>query len=74
MPDHAPPRLTMVLRPSDRSWAGDAPYEDPGPCSRCGALLGEHEVPLLFWNASGRLWRYHVRCVGGDAEEEADHA
>jgi hypothetical protein len=59
-----PPRLQIDLRPTDRSWTGDEPYEDPGPCSRCGALLGEDEMPLLLWNASGRMWRYHFRCVG----------
>jgi hypothetical protein len=59
-----PPRVQIDIRPTDRSWAGEEPYEDPGPCSRCGARLGEDEMPLLLWNAQGRLWRYHFRCIG----------
>jgi len=61
MPD---PLLNIDILSTDRSWAGDELYEDPGPCSRCGVLLDEDEMPLLLWNVHGRMWCYHFRCLG----------
>lgn len=36
---------------------------DDGTCSRCGKEIGEDEMPVRFWDASGHLmWTYCEDC------------
>lgn len=58
--------LKFEIRPTDRFFL-DSPY--PGDpeclCSRCLKLIGEDEVPIMFWTQNGKKkWRYHAVCLG----------
>ena len=75
--DPTPPgTLDIALRPTDQAWDVAALLADPSPCSRCGRLLSPEEVPVLIWTADGRMWGFHMHCVGiTDAppvEDDAD--
>ena len=40
-----------------------------GRCSRCSALVSDHELPLALWNGDGRhMLIYCERCLGGQID------